>query len=120
MNILNTQQNKELLWNMLYKNKVFNNIPNENIEEVQKIFENTITFTINNMNIMNKNLNKQELLEYNKIILTKLNNEINTFKNRNQKVKNIPTSDFSKINNQTTKDDFKSEKVLIFVLLLFF
>ena len=114
MNILNNQQNKELLWNMLYKNKVFNNIPNENIEEVQKLFENTISFTINNMNIMNKNLNKQELLEYNKIILTKLNSEINTFKNKNQQVKNTQITDFSKINNQTTKDDFKSEKVLIF------
>ena len=63
MNILNNQQNKELLWNMLYKNKVFNNIPNKNIEEVKILFENTITFTINNMNIVNQNLNKQHLDE---------------------------------------------------------
>lgn len=114
MNILNNQQNKELLWNMLYKNKVFNNIPNQNIDEVKNIFENTITFTINNMNIVNQNLNKQELLEYNKILLTKLNSEINLFKNKNQLVKNTPITDFSKINNQTTKDDLKNEKVLIF------
>jgi len=114
MNILNNQQNKELLWNMLYKNKVFNNIPNEKIEEVKKLFENTITFTINNMNIVNQNLNKQELLEYNKILLTKLNSEINLFKNKNQQVKNTPITDFSKINNQTTKDDLKNEKILIF------
>ncbi len=112
MNILNNEKNKELLWNMLYKNKVFNNIPDNNIDEVKNIFENTITFTINNINIPNQNLNKQQLLECNKIILSKINNEINLFKNRNQNVKQLP--DFSNINNQATKDDFKNEKVLIF------
>ena len=31
--------NKELLWNILYNNNVFNNIPNSNLDAIKNIFE---------------------------------------------------------------------------------
>ena len=41
MSITNTQ-NKELLWNVLSNNNVFNNIPENNFHNVKNIFEDTI------------------------------------------------------------------------------
>ena len=37
-----SQKNKELIWNILYENKMFEGIPKENVPKVQDIFEKSI------------------------------------------------------------------------------
>ena len=37
-----SKENKEVLWTVLYNNKLFNNIPESNFKSIQHIFEKTI------------------------------------------------------------------------------
>ena len=39
---ITSKENKEVLWNVLYNNKVFNNIPESNFNNIQMLFEKTI------------------------------------------------------------------------------
>ena len=39
---INNDSNKETLWNLLFKNNVFNNIPNNEINIIKNIFEEII------------------------------------------------------------------------------
>ena len=54
MNLLSNDNNKAILWNALYTNQIFSNIPNTMLNEVQIIFE-------NNINQLEKSLSKQEI-----------------------------------------------------------
>ena len=38
-NILNSDKNKELIWNILFEQKIFNNIPNNHIESIKILFD---------------------------------------------------------------------------------
>ena len=67
MNLLSNNNNKEILWNALYSNQIFNNIPNTMLNDVKKIFENNINQVESNLSI--KQIDQQKLLELNKIIL---------------------------------------------------
>ena len=99
---INNDSNKETLWNLLFKNNVFNNIPNNEINTIKNIFEETITSTLNsnnqiivelNNNINNSiNINKSMLLNVNKLLLYNLNNNINSYKNNANINANINTN----------------------------
>lgn len=93
-NIL-TNKNKELLWNILKNNNIFNNIPESKFLDVKNLFENIVMQVAFNSNPNNN------LVHVNKIILKNLISEINTFK------ENL-------LNSQTTKSDFKNEKIVLF------
>lgn len=79
LNELIKNENKEFLWNVLYKNNVFNTIPDSKTREIKGLFEETITNTIDY--IKQNNLQNNNLLELNKIIVKNLNSNIIDYKN---------------------------------------
>ena len=50
INNFNCIENKHLLWQLLYENNVFINIPDKQINNVKKIFEDKINFINSNEN----------------------------------------------------------------------
>tara|TARA_Y100000389_G_scaffold176497_2_gene188058 strand:+ start:1287 stop:2171 length:885 start_codon:yes stop_codon:yes gene_type:complete len=110
-NIMNNNINKELLWNILYKNNIFANIPNTKLDNIKNIFEETINETLNNID---SNINN---IEINKIILKKINTNINNYKNKLLLPVNIKDEFINKKNESITKDfqknieDFKEYNV---------
>ena len=110
-NIINNNINKELLWNILYKNNIFANIPNTKLDYVKNIFEETINETLNNID---SNINN---IEINKIILKKINTNINNYKNNLLLPVNIKDEFINKKNESINKDfqknieDFKEYNV---------
>tara|TARA_Y100000591_G_C21836115_1_gene702591 strand:+ start:1596 stop:2321 length:726 start_codon:yes stop_codon:yes gene_type:complete len=97
MNLLSNDNNKEILWNALYSNQIFNNIPNTMLTNVKTIFENNINEIESNLTI--KEIDQQKLLELNKIILKNISNDISLLK------KSILPR-----NNETTKTLYINEK----------
>jgi hypothetical protein len=84
-NILLSEQNKELLWNILSTNKAFVNIPESEFSNVKAIFENAITKIFNeNKEIFTSNYktgaSKNIVMQLNKTILQNIMLDINTFK----------------------------------------
>ena len=97
MNLLSNDNNKEILWNALYSNKIFNNIPNNMLNDVKTIFENNINKIESNLSI--NQIDQQKLLELNKIILKNISNDISLFK------KSIVPQ-----NNEMTKTSYINER----------
>lgn len=80
INELLKNENKEFLWNVLYKNNVFNSIPDAKTREIKGLFEETITTSIDY--IKQNNLQNNNLLELNKIIVKNLNSNIIAYKSQ--------------------------------------
>jgi hypothetical protein len=84
-NILLSEQNKELLWNILSTNKAFVNIPESKFSNIKAIFESNITKIFNeNKEIFTSNYktgdSKNIVMQLNKIILQNIMLDINSFK----------------------------------------
>jgi hypothetical protein len=84
-NILVSEQNKELLWNILSSNKAFVNIPESKFPNVKAIFESNITKIFNeNKEAFISNYktgdSKNIVMQLNKIILQNIMLDINAFK----------------------------------------
>ena len=82
-NFVTSKENKELLWNVLYNNKVFNNIPETNFNNVQILFEKTIIKSLDeNREIFNENNSdpKNSIITINKIILQNIVTNITNYK----------------------------------------
>ena len=71
----NTIDNKRLLWQLLYENNTFNNIPDNQLTNVKNIFEQQITYINNNDRSLN-------LTEKNKKLIKKMIENIIVFKSR--------------------------------------
>ena len=96
-NILLGEQNKELLWNILYSNKTFESIPQSKFNDVKTLFENAIikvvnanleklesTTNVNAIKMLMTQLNKtilqniiEDIVNFNQIILTSANVKAN-------------------------------------------
>lgn len=108
-NILLSEKNKELLWNILFNNNVFTNIPNSNFNNVKSIFESNIQKAINsNKEILSTNNNKISSNDYkniitqiNKLILQNSMNDIINYKK-------------TLLISNNTKDDYINERNLAF------
>ena len=101
-NILLSEQNKEILWNILSNNKAFVNIPESKFSNVKAIFESNITKIFNeNKEIFITNYktgdSKNIIMQLNKTILQNIMLDINTFKK-------------SLLTPLDIKDIFKNEK----------
>jgi len=83
-NILLGEQNKELLWNILYSNKTFESIPQSKFNNVKTIFENAIIKVVNsNLEILESTTNintiKTLVTQLNKVILQNIIVDIANF-----------------------------------------
>lgn len=91
------QKNKAFLWNILYENKVFVSIPQSHLNEVKRIFDDTVN---NGFEGVPPN---SELVSINRHILQKLKTNIESFKG------NLLQPIYSKDNfNQTKTSAFDS------------
>ena len=84
-NILLSEQNKELLWNILSSNKAFVSIPESKFSNVKAIFENAIIKIFNeNKELVISNYKTGDsqniVMQLNKIILQNIMLDINNFK----------------------------------------
>ena len=93
---------KNFLWNVLYKNNVFNTIPDSKTREIKGLFEETITNSIDY--IKQNNLQNNNLLELNKIIVKNLNSNIIDYKN-----KMLSSMDSKSIYKKTKFDGLQQE-----------
>ena len=73
MNSLLEISNKELLWSLMQEDKLFTNIPFENLNELKNIFEKKL-IEIGNLN------NKKSLMELNKLVLIDMKSVMNNYK----------------------------------------
>jgi len=95
MNNISSNENKELLWNLLYENNFFKDIPNKKTEDVKKIFEECIINT--ESNIIKENYN---IIEVNKLILKDIINKIKSLKKNNITTEyELLEQDFNNYNN---------------------
>ena len=83
-NILLGEQNKELLWNILYSNKTFESIPQAKFNNVKTIFENAIVKVVNaNIEMLESTTNintiKTLVTQLNKVILQNIIVDITNF-----------------------------------------
>jgi len=83
-NILLGEQNKELLWNILYSNKTFESIPQSKFNNVKTIFENAIIKVVNaNIEMLESTTNintiKTLVTQLNKVILQNIIVDIANF-----------------------------------------
>ena len=105
MNNINSSKNKETLWNLLYQNNIFDNIPNQNIEDIKHIFESTINNILENnttsciINLKNNSYNDTDITNTNKILLLNLKNNISDEKERFHK---------NNLKSESTKDDLRN------------
>ena len=70
-NFITSKENKEVLWNVLYNNKMFNNIPETNFNNIQILFEKTILKSLDeNREILTNTISDtKNIIDLNKIIL---------------------------------------------------
>jgi hypothetical protein len=105
MNNIKSSKNKETLWNLLYQNNIFDNIPNQNIEDIKNIFESTINNILENntssciINLKNNLYNDTDIMNTNKILLLNLKNNISDEKERFHK---------NSLKSESTKDDLRN------------
>lgn len=97
MNIVNTEKNKALLWNILYENKVFDGIANNQLNNIKMLFEKEI-IDYNNRLIANGNIDIDKMIIYNKEILKSLSLQIKNYKTDIQ------------LQGLNTKDEFLNQK----------
>ena len=100
-------ENKEFLWNVLYKNNVFNAIPNSKTTQIKSLFEETIINSIDF--IKQNNLQNNNLLELNKIIVKNLNSNIIAYKS--QMLVSIDSkNDYKKTKFDGLQEEFNRQK----------
>ena len=80
-NFVASKENKELLWNILYNNKQFHNIPETNFNNVQIFFEKTIVQSLDeNRELFTNSDPKTSIVTINKIILQNIVTTLTNYK----------------------------------------
>jgi hypothetical protein len=81
-NFITSKENKEVLWNVLYNNKLFNNIPETNFNNIQILFEKTILRSLDeNREILTNTISDtKNIIDLNKIILQNMVTTIANYK----------------------------------------
>ena len=75
-----TNENKALLWSILYEQGIFNNIASSELQNIKTIFEDQLNITSKNLNSINSN--DLTLIDINKIAIKEISNKISKFKLR--------------------------------------
>jgi len=81
-NFITSKENKEVLWNVLYNNKVFNNIPETDFNNIQMLFEKTILKSLDETRELSTNTisDPKNIIAINKIILQNMVTTIANYK----------------------------------------
>lgn len=132
MNRFNCNENKSLVWDMLLKNGLFNNIDNDKYGSVQRVFDNTITEVNNSFLVEMRDrkhegdlMDKQRIIELNKRVILKMRQNIGAFRNSSNMNSNNIVNGLSSLSssfvpnnmdtNMDTNIDTKDyEKVVVF------
>ena len=79
---ITSKENKEVLWNVLYNNKVFNNIPETDFNNIQMLFEKTILKSLDENRELSTNTisDPKNIIAINKIILQNMVTTIDNYK----------------------------------------
>ena len=79
---ITSKDNKEVLWNVLYNNKVFNNIPETEFNNIQMLFEKTILKSLDETRELSTNTisDPKNIIAINKIILQNMVTTIANYK----------------------------------------
>jgi len=79
---ITSKENKEVLWNVLYNNKVFNNIPETDFNNIQMLFEKTILKSLDENRELSSNTisDPKNIIAINKIILQNMVTTIANYK----------------------------------------
>jgi hypothetical protein len=79
---ITSKNNKEVLWNVLYNNKVFNNIPETDFNNIQMLFEKTILKSLDENRELSTNTisDPKNIIAINKIILQNMVTTIANYK----------------------------------------
>jgi len=79
---ITSKENKEVLWNVLYNNKVFNNIPETDFNNIQMLFEKTILKSLDENRELSTNTisDPKNIIAINKIILQNMVTTIANYK----------------------------------------
>jgi hypothetical protein len=81
-NFITSKENKEVLWNVLYNNKLFNNIPETEFNNIQMLFEKTILKSLDENRELSTNTisDPKNIIAINKIILQNMVTTIANYK----------------------------------------
>ena len=114
-NILLGEQNKELLWNILYSNKTFDTIPQSKFNNVKTIFENAIIKVVNaNLEMLESTTNintiKTLVTQLNKVILQNIIVDITNFSQLLLSSTNVKTN-FKTNTLETIEKQYKEKQV---------
>jgi hypothetical protein len=114
-NILLGDQNKELLWNILYSNKTFETIPQSKFNNVKTIFENAIIKVVNsNLELLESTTNintiKTLVTQLNKVILQNIIVDIANF-NQLLLTSTNPKTNFKTSTLETFEKQYKEKQV---------
>lgn len=74
-NIFNSNENKSFIWNIIYEQGGFNNIPESRFDNIKNLLDSKVINIINNSNLTNKST-----LELNKILLKEFNEDLQIYK----------------------------------------
>lgn len=114
-NILLGDQNKELLWSILYSNKTFETIPQSKFNNVKTIFENAIIKVVNsNLEMLESTTNintiKTMVTQLNKVILQNIIVDIANFNQLLLTSTNVKTN-FKTSSLETFEKQYKEKQV---------
>jgi len=114
-NILLGDQNKELLWSILYSNKTFETIPQSKFNNVKTIFENAIIKVVNsNLEMLESTTNintiKTMVKQLNKVILQNIIVDIANFNQLLLTSTNVKTN-FKTSSLETFEKQYKEKQV---------
>lgn len=104
MNTFNSNENKGMLWQLLYEQGAFNNINNDYINNIKRDFEKFI----NNINFKNE----LGLKDQNKLLLSEMINYLSKYKN-NISLNNVVNKPLQEVQLKLDKDLKEKEKEFI-------
>ena len=82
-NIFNSNSNKELIWEMLLTNNMFNGIENRYFSNIKMMVENVITQICGSIK---KDIEKDELIKLNKTAIIEIKKYLDIYKKTNNEV----------------------------------
>lgn len=102
----NNVENKSLVWELLYKNHIFDNIADSYTDNIKQLIDNTIIEISNNNEYKN-----YPVLELNKMLIARVTSSISTIKNQNNNKINKDYNNIKKDYNSVLMNNAETMKL---------